>query len=72
MRCSAHVYSVADARCAMSIPNLADAMDAKGPTLIEGRYSAQRVKRAHKWLIRSEVFVALAGFGQGVEMKSAT
>jgi hypothetical protein len=56
----------------MSIPNLADAMDAKGPTLIEGRYSAQRVKRAHKWLIRSEVFVALAGFGQGVEMKSAT
>ncbi len=44
---------------------------AKGPTVIQGRYSAQWVKRAGKWLIRSEVFVALEGFGQGLTMKSA-
>jgi ketosteroid isomerase-like protein len=44
--------------------------NAKGPTVIQGRYSAQWVKRANKWLIRSEVFVALAGFGEGLKMKS--
>ena len=30
-----------------------------GPAVITGRYSAQWVKRAGRWLIRSEVFVAL-------------
>ena len=44
---------------------------AKGPTIIQGRYSAQWVKRADKWLIRSEVYVALGGSGQGLKMKSA-
>jgi len=32
----------------------------KGPTVIAGRYSAQWVKREGRWLIRSEVFVALS------------
>jgi len=31
----------------------------KGPDVITGRYSAQWVKRDGRWLIRSEVFVAL-------------
>jgi ketosteroid isomerase-like protein len=43
----------------------------KGPAVIGGRYSAQWVKRAGKWLIRSEVFVALAGSGLGLQMKAA-
>jgi ketosteroid isomerase-like protein len=43
----------------------------KGPTVIQGRYSAQWVKRADQWLIRSEVYVALAGFDRGLVMKSA-
>ena len=30
-----------------------------GPSVIQGRYAAQWVKRAGKWLIRGEVFVAL-------------
>ena len=30
-----------------------------GPVVIGGRYSAQWVKRGDRWLIRSEVFVAL-------------
>jgi len=42
-----------------------------GATLIRGRYSAQWVKRAGRWLIRSEVFVALSGSGSGLQMKSA-
>jgi ketosteroid isomerase-like protein len=42
-----------------------------GPVVIRGRYSAQWVERSNKWLIRSEVFVALAGFGSGLEMKAA-
>jgi ketosteroid isomerase-like protein len=37
----------------------------KGPALITGRYSAQWVKRGARWLIRSEVFVALTCSGQG-------
>jgi ketosteroid isomerase-like protein len=45
--------------------------DANGATVIQGRYSAQWVKRDDKWFIRSEVFVALAGFGPGREMKAA-
>jgi ketosteroid isomerase-like protein len=36
-----------------------------GPALIGGRYSAQWVKRAGRWLIRSEVFVALTCSGVG-------
>ena len=43
----------------------------KGPVVIGGRYSAQWVKRADKWLIRSEVFVALTGSGSGLRMKAA-
>jgi ketosteroid isomerase-like protein len=42
-----------------------------GPVVVEGRYSAQWVKRADKWLIRSEVFVALTGSGSGLQMKAA-
>jgi ketosteroid isomerase-like protein len=42
-----------------------------GPALIAGRYSAQWVKRDGKWLIRSEVFVALTCSGQGCASKAA-
>jgi ketosteroid isomerase-like protein len=38
-----------------------------GPVIIGGRYSAQWVKRADRWLIRSEVFVALTCSGVGCE-----
>ena len=38
---------------------------AVGPTVIGGRYSAQWVKREGRWLIRSEVFVALTCAGVG-------
>ena len=38
-----------------------------GPVVIGGRYSAQWVKRGDRWLIRSEVFVALACTGVGCE-----
>jgi ketosteroid isomerase-like protein len=41
-----------------------------GPVLISGRYSAQWVRRNGKWLIRSEVFVALACSGKGCESKA--
>lgn len=37
----------------------------KGPSLMGGRYSAQWVKRDGRWLIRSEVFVALTCSGTG-------
>ena len=43
---------------------------AHGTVVISGRYSAQWVKRGDAWLIRSEVFVALAGYGPGREMRS--
>ena len=36
-----------------------------GPAVIGGRYSAQWVKREGRWLIRSEVFVALTCGGAG-------
>ena len=36
-----------------------------GPVVIGGRYSAQWVKRGDRWLIRSEVFVALTCSGVG-------
>jgi len=42
-----------------------------GPVVVKGRYSAQWVKRGDKWLIRSEVFVALTGSGSGLKMKAA-
>ena len=42
----------------------------KGVSLITGRYSAQWVKRQEKWLIRSEVFVALACSGKGCASKA--
>jgi ketosteroid isomerase-like protein len=42
-----------------------------GPVVVAGRYSAQWVKRGDKWLIRSEVFVALTGSGSGLQMKAA-
>jgi ketosteroid isomerase-like protein len=42
-----------------------------GPVVIRGRYSAQWVERSNKWLIRSEVFVALEGLGSELEMKAA-
>ncbi len=38
-----------------------------GPVVIGGRYSAQWVKRGDRWLIRSEVFVALTCAGVGCE-----
>jgi ketosteroid isomerase-like protein len=38
-----------------------------GPVIIGGRYSAQWVKRGERWLIRSEVFVALTCRGAGCE-----
>jgi ketosteroid isomerase-like protein len=38
---------------------------ATGPVTIGGRYSAQWVKRGERWLIRSEVFVALTCRGAG-------
>lgn len=42
----------------------------QGAAVIGGRYSAQWVKRGDRWLIRSEVFVALEGAGKGLEMKA--
>ena len=38
-----------------------------GPVIIGGRYSAQWVKRGERWLIRSEVFVALTCSGTGCD-----
>ena len=39
----------------------------RGPVVIGGRYSAQWVKRGDRWLIRSEVFVALTCNGAGCD-----
>ena len=44
---------------------------ATGPVVISGRYSAQWVKRGGRWLIRGEVYVALAGAGAGLQFKAA-
>jgi ketosteroid isomerase-like protein len=41
-----------------------------GPVVIGGRYSAQWVKRGDRWLIRSEVFVALTCRGAGCESQA--
>jgi ketosteroid isomerase-like protein len=38
-----------------------------GPAIVGGRFSAQWVKRGDRWLIRSEVFVALTCSGVGCE-----
>jgi uncharacterized protein (TIGR02246 family) len=38
-----------------------------GPVMIRGRFSAQWVKRDGRWLIRSEVFVALTCSGAGCD-----
>ena len=43
---------------------------ATGPTVISGRYSAQWVKRDGRWLIRSELFVALDAAGAGLNFKA--
>lgn len=40
-------------------------LGADGPVVIRGEYAAQWVKRAGRWLIRSEVFVALTCAGIG-------
>src|SRR3569833_716931 len=42
----------------------------EGPVVIQGQYSAQWVKRSGNWLIRSEVYVALSGSGDGLKMKA--
>ena len=42
----------------------------KGPDVITGRYSAQWVKRDGRWLIRSEVFVALGCSSVGCTAKA--
>ena len=42
----------------------------QGPALLTGRYSAQWVKRDAKWLIRSEVFVAVTCSGRGCASKA--
>jgi len=39
----------------------------EGPVVVGGRYSAQWVKRGDRWLIRSEVFVALTCAGAGCD-----
>ena len=39
-----------------------------GPVIIGGRFSAQWVKRDGRWLIRSEVFVALTCAGAGCSL----
>ena len=43
---------------------------ATGPVVIGGRFSAQWVRRDGRWLIRSEVFVALTCSGVGCESKA--
>lgn len=43
----------------------------EGEVVIRGRYSAQWVKRAEHWLIRSEIYVALEGAGEGLQFKAA-
>jgi ketosteroid isomerase-like protein len=45
--------------------------DIHGVVVIQGHYAAQWVKRDDRWLIRSEVFVALDGSDFGLRMKAA-
>jgi 2-iminobutanoate/2-iminopropanoate deaminase len=42
-----------------------------GVEIISGRYTAQWVRRGDRWLIRSEVFVALHAQGEGRQLKAA-
>ena len=44
---------------------------ANGPVTISGQYSAQWVKRADRWLIRGELFVALRCAGVGCAYTAA-
>jgi len=44
---------------------------ADGPVVITGQYAAQWVKRADRWLIRGEVFVALTCAGAGCAFAAA-
>jgi ketosteroid isomerase-like protein len=44
---------------------------ADGPVVISGQYAAQWVKRADRWLIRGEVFVALTCAGAGCAYSAA-
>jgi ketosteroid isomerase-like protein len=46
--------------------------DIHGAVVIQGKYAAQWVRRADRWLIRSEVYVALDGLDFGLKMKSAS
>ena len=41
-----------------------------GPDVVTGRYSAQWVKRDNRWLIRSEVFVALSCSQSGCDAQA--
>ena len=43
---------------------------ADGEQILAGRYAAQWVLRDGHWLIRSEVFVALGGYGPGRDFKA--
>jgi ketosteroid isomerase-like protein len=45
--------------------------DADGQAVIAGRYAAQWVQRDGRWLIRSEVFVALTCEGEGCLFEAA-
>lgn len=40
---------------------------ADSPAVISGHYAAQWVRRGGRWLIRSEIFVALTGRGVGLD-----
>jgi ketosteroid isomerase-like protein len=40
---------------------------ADSPAVMGGRYAAQWVRRSGRWLIRSEIFVALSGSGVGLD-----
>jgi ketosteroid isomerase-like protein len=44
---------------------------ANGPTILGGRYSAQWVQRGGRWLIHSEVFVALTCAGEACQWPMA-
>jgi hypothetical protein len=44
--------------------------DADGQAVIAGRYAAQWVKRDGRWLIRSEVYVALTCDGAGCRFEA--
>jgi ketosteroid isomerase-like protein len=47
-------------------------VNGSGPPILRGRYAAQWIKRNGKWLIRSEVFVALTCSGKGCSRQIIT